>query len=220
MTVSIVECPKCYNRFNYEFSNSNAWGAIYLGPDRSIFKCPVCKQLGSFNTSNRGRDPALPTTNDMVAGIGGRVWGLLLGPILVLIVVGVVLGITLTSSPYQQLFLVPILGGVVWEVAYIYHLNRRLGASVGSQPAKLRYYSKTRSLGGPVFLGVGIIFMLLGVGSWAMDYYSFCPPGANCGTGSPIENLAIALVNFSIGLALVVGSVLHPSRRILPTQQA
>ena len=127
MTVSIVECPKCHGRFNYEFSNSNAWGAIYLGSERSIFKCPICKQLSSFDTANRGRDPALPTTNDMVAGVGGKVWGLLLCTIFVFIVTGVI-GMSLASPPDRPLFFIPIVGGVVWEVAYIFHLNRRLGA--------------------------------------------------------------------------------------------
>jgi len=220
MTVSIVECPKCHKKFNYEFSNSNAWGAIYLGPDRSIFKCPICKQLSSFNTANRGHDSTLPTTNDMQAGIGGRIWGLLLGPLLGLIVIGVVLGITLTSMPYHQLFLIPIVGGIAWEVAYIYHLNRRLGTSISSQPGNQHYYSNTRSLGGPALLAVGVILMLLGVGLWAMNYYSFCPSGANCGTDNPSENLAIAAVNFFVGLVLVAMSVHRPSGPRLPTQQA
>lgn len=220
MTVSIVECPKCHSRFNYEYSNSNAWGAIYLGPDRSIFKCPICKQLSSFNTANRGRDPTLPTTNDMQAGIGGKIWGLLLGPLLLLIMAGVVLSLTSASSPYHQLFPVPIVGGIVWEVAYIYHLNRRLGSSVSSQPASQHYYSNTRWLGEPAFLGVGIVLMSLGVGIWAMGYFSFCPTGANCGTGNPGANLSIAAVNFFVGLALVVKSVRLPSRPRLPTHQA
>jgi hypothetical protein len=58
--------------------------------------------------------------------------------------------------------------------------------------------------------------MILGIGIWAMGYYSFCPPGANCGTGNPSENLGIALVNFFVGIALVVVSVLNPSRPRLP----
>ena len=95
--------------------------------NRSIIRCPVCKELSSFDLTNRGRDQTLPTTNDMIAGIGGRVWGLMLLPFLGLIAVGVLFGITPTGSIYHLLFPVPILGGIGWIVAYIYYLNTRHG---------------------------------------------------------------------------------------------
>ena len=125
MTVSIVECSKCHNKFNYEWSLGASWASIPLG-NRSIFKCPICKELNSFNLADRGRDPTLPTTNDMQAGIGGRIWGLLLGPFLGLIAAGVILSIVLAASPYYPLFPVPILGGIAWLVAYVYYLNKRI----------------------------------------------------------------------------------------------
>jgi len=120
MTVSIVECSKCHRSFNYEWSSGASWGSIPLG-NRSIFRCPVCKELNSFDLSHRGSDPALLTTNDMKAGVGGRIWGLMLGPFLGLIAIGVILNVTLGVSP-----LVPIIGGTAWLVAYIYYLTRRL----------------------------------------------------------------------------------------------
>lgn len=36
------------------------------------------------------------------------------------------LNITLAASPYYPLFLVPLLGGIAWLVAYIYYLNKKL----------------------------------------------------------------------------------------------
>jgi hypothetical protein len=127
MTVSILECSKCHHKFNFEWSRGASPSSIKYG-NRDIFKCPICKQLNSFNLATRGRDPALPTYNDLQVGIGGRVWGLLLGPFVGLIAIGVVLSVTLTASPYYQLFLVPILGGVAWLGAFIYHLNKRIRA--------------------------------------------------------------------------------------------
>ena len=53
--------------------------------------------------------------------------------------------------------------------------------------------------------------MLAAAVASAIDYYSFCPPGANCGTNNPDLNLAIIAVNFFIGLALVVASLIHRS---------
>jgi hypothetical protein len=126
MTVSIVECSKCHNSFNYEWS----WGASpssIKGGNSAIFKCPICKELNSFNLANRGRDPAFPTFNDLQVGLGGRIWGLLLGPFLLLTAMGVMLSITLAASPYFPLSLVLFLAGIAWVVAYVYHLNKRLG---------------------------------------------------------------------------------------------
>jgi len=95
--------------------------------NRSIFKCPNCKQLNSFNLANRGRDQTLPTYNDLQVGLGGRVWGLLLGPFVGLIAIGVVLSVTLTASPYYQWFLAPFFGGFAWLAVYILYLNKKLG---------------------------------------------------------------------------------------------
>ena len=120
-----MECSKCHNRFNYEWSWGASPSSIKYG-NRAIFKCPICKEFNSFNLANRGRDPTLPTYNDLQVGIGGRTWGLLLGPFIGLIAIGVALAITLAASPYSQLFLVPILGGFAWLVAYVYYLNKRL----------------------------------------------------------------------------------------------
>ena len=125
MVKSILECSKCHNKFNYEWSWGAAPSSIRAG-NTDIFNCPICKEFNSFNLANRGRDPTLPTYNDMQVGIGGRTWGLLLGPFVGLIVMGLVLSIALTASPYYQLFLVPILGGIVCLVAYVYHLNKRI----------------------------------------------------------------------------------------------
>ena len=125
LTVSVVECSKCHSRFNYEWSASNSWGSLWLG-NRSIFRCPTCKELNSFDLGNRGRDPALPTTNDMEAGVGGRIWGLLIGPFLLLIGIGVALNVTLAGSPYYALQLVPILGGIAWLAVYAFYLNKKI----------------------------------------------------------------------------------------------
>jgi len=127
MTVSILECSKCHNKFNYEWGWGASPGSIKRG-NSAIFKCPICKELNPFDLANRGRDPTLPTYNDLQVGIGGRTWALLLGPFLGLIVVGVMLSVTLTASPDYLLFLIPFLGGFAWLVAYVYFLNRRLGA--------------------------------------------------------------------------------------------
>ena len=127
MTVSILECPRCHNKFNYEWSWGASASSIKYG-NRAIFKCPICKEFDSFNLAIRGRDPTLPTYNDLQVGIGGKTWGFLLGPFIGLLAIGVALSIILTASPYYLLFLVPILAGFAWLAAYIYLLNKRLGA--------------------------------------------------------------------------------------------
>jgi len=125
MVKSILECSKCHNRFNYEWSWGASPSSIRVG-NTDTFNCPICKEFNSFNLANRGRDPTLPTYNDLQVGIGGRIWGLLLGPFIGLMAVGVALGITLAASPYYQLFLVPILGGIAWVAAYVYYLDKRI----------------------------------------------------------------------------------------------
>ena len=126
MTVSIVECSRCHNRFNFEWS----WGASASSIkfwNRSIFKCPICKELNSFNLANRGRDMTLPTYNDLQVGVGARIMGVLLGPFFGLLAIGLVLVITQTSSPYYRLSLVPFLGGIAWLVVDVYYLNKKFG---------------------------------------------------------------------------------------------
>jgi hypothetical protein len=125
MTVSILECSKCHNKFNYEWSWGASPSSIKSG-NRDLFKCPICKELNPFDLANRGRDPTLATYNQLQVGIGGRVWGLLLGPFFGLIAIGVALSVTLAASPFLLLFLVPILGGIAWVAAYVYYLNRRV----------------------------------------------------------------------------------------------
>jgi len=126
MTISVLECSRCHGKFNYEWSRGAAPGSI-MQWNRSIFKCPICKQFNSFSLVNRDRDPTLPSYNDLQVGLGGRTWGLLLGPFVGLMITGVALGVTLTESPYYPLFLVPILGGFAWLAAFIWYLNRTLG---------------------------------------------------------------------------------------------
>jgi len=95
--------------------------------ERSIFKCPICKELNAFSLANKGRDPALPTYNEMQVGLGGRIWALLLGPFLVLLAIGLVLLAVTPPSPEYLLGLVPIIGGIAWVAAYFGHLYRKLG---------------------------------------------------------------------------------------------
>ena len=125
MTVTILECSKCHGRFNYEFSWGASPSSIKRG-NRAIFKCPICRELNDFDLESKGRDPTLPTFNDLQVGIGGRLWGLLLGPFLVLAAIGVVLSITLAGSPSFLLFPVPIVGGIVWVLATVYFMKRRV----------------------------------------------------------------------------------------------
>ena len=126
MTVSIVECSRCQGRFNFEWSWGASASSLKFGT-RSIFKCPLCKELSSFNLANRGRDSSLPTYNEMQVGVGGRIWGLLLGPFLVLLAAGVVLLAVTPPSPDYLLSLVPIVAGIAWVAAYFWYLDRRLG---------------------------------------------------------------------------------------------
>ena len=121
MTTSIVECPHCHYRFNYEFIPGASFTSIRLGPVR-IFKCPHCKELHNFRISHFGSDPSLPTHGDnSETSIGGKVWGLLLGPLIVLVTVGILLLVT-----YQDyiLFIVPLVLGFAWIALYIIYLYR------------------------------------------------------------------------------------------------
>ena len=126
MTVSVLECSRCHMKFNYEWSRGASASSVRLG-NRDIFKCPICKEFNRFNLANRGRDPTFPTYNELQVGIGWRIWVWLLGPSIGLMTIGITLSITLTASPYYQLFLVPLLGGFAWLAAYVYFLNKKHG---------------------------------------------------------------------------------------------
>ena len=209
----MVECSRCHNRFNYEWSLSGSLGPIRFGLDRSMFRCPFCRELNSFDVTYRGRDPALPTYNDMQVGVGGRLLGQMFGPLFGLVAAGVVL---LAASPYRLEGMVAILGGFGWLAGFAYRLDRRLRTPESMRPANIDSRPGARSTGAGVYLGLGFVEMQVGGGLGAMDFYSYCPPGENCGTGNPSLNLAIALAFFFVGLALVAAGLLHRSSR--PTQ--
>ena len=210
MTVALLECPKCHGRFNYEWSLSGSLGPIRFGLDRSMFKCAICKELNSFDVSYRGRDPALPTYNDMQVGVGGKLLGEFFGPLFVLLAVGIVL---LAVTPYRLPGMVAVLAGFSWLAGFAYRLDRRLGASVRPRPPGLGGGSgaRPRPAGDHLGLavGLGIVLMSVGGGLGAMSYYSYYPPGANRGTGNPSVDLAIDLIFFLGGLVLVAVSVLQ-----------
>ena len=91
MTNSIVECPHCHYKFNYEFIPGVSFTSIRLGPAR-IFKCPNCKELHKFNINHFGTDPSLPTHGDNAeTSIGGKSIALAAGPLIVLVALGILL---------------------------------------------------------------------------------------------------------------------------------
>ena len=126
MTTSIVECPHCHYRFNYEFIPGASFTSIRLGPVR-IFKCPHCKELHNFKISHFGSDPSMPTHGDnSETSIGGKVLGLLLGPLIILVTAGILL---LVIFHNYILFVVPFIIGFVWIVLYIIYLYRNASVS-------------------------------------------------------------------------------------------
>ena len=119
MTTSIVECPHCQYRFNYEFIPSASFYSIRLGTQR-IFKCPQCKELHKFNVTHFGTDPSVPTHGDNAeTGIGAKVWALLLGPLLAFVVLGFLL---LFTFQFRILFIILIALGIAWTAVYTVHL--------------------------------------------------------------------------------------------------
>src|ERR1700690_1607284 len=113
LTTSIVECPHCHYRFNYEFIPSASFYSIRLGTQR-IFKCPQCKELHKFNVTHFGTDPSLPTHGDNAeTGIGARIWTLLLGPLVALIIIAYLLGF-IVGFQHILVFIIPIALGIVW----------------------------------------------------------------------------------------------------------
>ena len=120
LTTSIVECPHCHYRFNYEFIPGASFAAIRLGPVR-IFKCPNCKELHNFRISHFGTDPSLPTHGDnSETSLGGKTWALLLGPLLTLVVISMLLIIQ-----HPILFIIPLVVGIAWPAVYIIYLYRK-----------------------------------------------------------------------------------------------
>jgi hypothetical protein len=124
MTTSIVECPHCHYRFNYEFIPGASFGSIRLGSSR-IFKCPSCKELHKFDVVHFGKDPSLPTHGDNAeTSMGGKVLLLLIAPLLISTFVGVaLLGM---DVPQGLLIMIILLGvGVLWTIVYTVHIYRK-----------------------------------------------------------------------------------------------
>jgi hypothetical protein len=121
MTTSIVECPHCHFRFNYEFIPGGSFHSIRLGTQR-LFKCPNCREIHRFNITQFGTDSSLPTYGDnKETGIGIRIWALLLGPLLVFIIIGFVLRFIFGFHPLLFMIL-PVAIGIIWTVVYVVHL--------------------------------------------------------------------------------------------------
>lgn len=121
MTTSIVECPHCHYRFNYEFIWGGSFHSIRLGTYR-LFKCPNCKEIHSFKITRFGTDPLLPTYGDnSETGVGGRTWALMLGPLIALITLGFVLEF-IFGFQRLILFMISIVVGIVWLLGYIAYL--------------------------------------------------------------------------------------------------
>ena len=130
LTTSIVECPHCHYRFNYEFIPSASFYSIRLGNQR-IFKCPHCKELHSFKITHFGTDPSLPTHGDNAeTGIGVKVWVLLLGPLLAFVVIGFLL---LFTFQYIILFIIPLALGIAWTFVYIVYLYWKVSRSTNGK---------------------------------------------------------------------------------------
>ena len=134
MTTSIVECPHCHYRFNYEFIPSASFYSIRLGTIR-IFKCPHCKELHKFNITRFGTDPSLTTHGDNAeTGIGAKTWGLLLGPLLALIIADFLLLIAVKVSVF--VFAIPIVLGFVWIAAYLVYLYRKVSRNTNDENSR------------------------------------------------------------------------------------
>ncbi len=124
MTNSIVECPHCHYRFNYEFIPGASFTSIRLGPAR-IFKCPNCKELHKFYINHFGTDPLLPTHGDNAeTSIGGKNMALAAGPLIVLVAIGILLVATGTFNS-ALVVLIPSIIGIAWVFAYIFYLYRK-----------------------------------------------------------------------------------------------
>jgi hypothetical protein len=126
VTTSIVECPHCHYRFNYEFIPGGSFYSIRLGKQR-LFKCPHCKELHRFSITHFGTDPSLPTYGDNAeTGIGGGTWALLLGPMIALIVIGFLLRFII-GFQHPLYLIIPITLGILWTVVYTVYLFVKSG---------------------------------------------------------------------------------------------
>ena len=98
MTISIVECPHCHYRFNYEYVPGALNYSMQVGTKR-LFKCPNCKELHRFDISNSGSDPSLPTHRvEEERRVGGRKWWWFVGIIIVLAIIGFIIHYLITGS--------------------------------------------------------------------------------------------------------------------------
>jgi len=126
VTTSIVECPHCHYRFNYEFIPAASIYSIRLGTQR-IFRCPHCKDLHRFDVTHFGTDPSLPTYGDNAdTGIGGGTWALLLGPAIALIVIGFLLRFAV-GFQHPLYLLIPTVLGIAWIAVYVVYLFVKSG---------------------------------------------------------------------------------------------
>ena len=126
MTTSIVECPHCHYRFNYEFIPSASFYSIRLGTQR-IFRCPHCRELHNFTVTHFGKDPSLPTHGDNAeTGVGAKIWALMLGPLLAFVLVGFLL---LFTFQIIILLIIPLVLGVAWPILYTIYLYRKISQS-------------------------------------------------------------------------------------------
>jgi hypothetical protein len=136
VTTSIVECPHCHYRFNYEFIPGGSFYSIRLGTQR-LFKCPHCREIHRFNVTHFGTDPSLPTYGDNAeTGIGGRTWALMLGPMIALIVIGFLLRFII-GFQHSLFLIIPITLGIVWIAVYVIYLVRKSGRDTDNKVDKV-----------------------------------------------------------------------------------
>ena len=124
MTTSIVECPHCHYRFNYEFIPGASFTSIRLGT-RRIFKCPNCKELAEFDLNHSGADPSLPTHGDSAeTSVGAKRLALIIGPLIVLTAVGIILLPILGAYQGLLVLVIALAIGSAWIAVYFVHLYR------------------------------------------------------------------------------------------------
>ncbi len=124
MTTSIVECPHCHYKFNYEFIPGASFYSIRLGPQR-LFRCPNCKHIHRFTITHFGTDPSLSTHGDnSETGLGAKIWALMLGPSLAIIFIGIFLQITFEPES-SVLIIAPVVLGILWIVGFVAYLIRK-----------------------------------------------------------------------------------------------
>jgi hypothetical protein len=137
MTTSIVECPHCHYKFNYEYIPGASFYSIRLGTQR-LFRCPHCKELHRFSITHFGTDPSLPTYGDNAeTGIGVRIWVLMLGPPIALIVIGFLLR-SLIGFQRSAFLLVPVALGILWIMVYVIYLVVKSGRHKDSKTGKVK----------------------------------------------------------------------------------